>query len=182
VFSFRKPNPSPNRCGSTAYSGCGHSSAVGSMPEYLPSKKSAQCRIDFDMAQTKDIRIPPQTHKDIAIYLSRNSRGVVVLWHSSPFAACSVTTTPGGLSRDLSSSISATLTSMAGLGGIPPAALAGGTVTSEFCSSTDHPRTSCRHTRRGKRASAHATNESSGPRSTIWEKAFNSRVRTLRRK
>ena len=60
--------------------------------EYLPYKKSQQCRIYFDMTQTKDIRIPPQTHKDITVYLSPGSRGVVVLWHSSPFAACSLST------------------------------------------------------------------------------------------
>lgn len=87
--------------------------------EYLPSKKSPQCRIDFEMAQTKDIRIPPQTHKDITVYLSPASRGVVVLWHSSPFAACSLTTTPGPLGRDLSPNVSATLTSI-GTGGAMP--------------------------------------------------------------
>jgi hypothetical protein len=91
--------------------------------EYLPSKDSPRCRIDFDMAQTKDIRIPPQTHKDITVYLSPGSRGVVVLWHSSPFAACSLTTAPGPLARDLSPNISAALTSI-GTGGAMPAAAA----------------------------------------------------------
>lgn len=89
--------------------------------EYLPSKKSPQCRIDFDMTQTKDVRIPPQTHKDITVYLSPGSRGVVVLWRSSPFAACSLTTTPGPLARDLSPTISAALTSL-GTGGAMPLA------------------------------------------------------------
>jgi hypothetical protein len=93
--------------------------------EYLPSKKSPQCRIDFDMAQTKDIRVPPQTHKDITVYLSRDSRGLVVLWRSSPFAACSLTTTPGPFARDLSANISTALTSMAGLGAIPQATVTG---------------------------------------------------------
>ena len=87
--------------------------------EYLPPKKSRKCRIDFDMRQTKDIRIPPQTHKDVTVYLSPASRGVVVLWHSSPFAACSLTTTPGPLARDLSPNVSATLTSI-GTGGAMP--------------------------------------------------------------
>jgi hypothetical protein len=87
--------------------------------EYLPSKKSPQCRIDFDMAQTKDIRIPPQTHKDITAYLSPGGRGVVVLWHSSPFAACSLTTTPGPLGRDLSPNVSGMLTSIATGGAMP---------------------------------------------------------------
>ena len=90
--------------------------------EYLPSKNSPKCRIDFDMAQTKDIRIPPQTHKDITIYLSPDSRGVVVLWHSSPFAACSLTTTPGPLARDLSPNISAALTSLGAGGAMPEVA------------------------------------------------------------
>lgn len=87
--------------------------------EYLPSKNSPQCRIDFDMAQTKDVRIPPQTHKDITVYLSPGSRGVVVLWRSSPFAACSLTTTPGPLVRDLSPNVSSALTSI-GTGGAMP--------------------------------------------------------------
>jgi hypothetical protein len=87
--------------------------------EYLPSKNSPKCRIDFDMAQTKDIRIPPQTHKDITVYLSPGSRGVVVLWRSSPFAACSLTTTPGPLARDLSPNVSAALTSIATGGAMP---------------------------------------------------------------
>lgn len=87
--------------------------------EYLPSKKSPQCRIDFDMAQTKDIRVPPQTHKDITVYLSPGSRGVVVLWRSSPFAACSLTTAPGPLARDLSSNVSAMLSSIATGGAMP---------------------------------------------------------------
>jgi hypothetical protein len=90
--------------------------------EYLPSKESPGCRIDFDMAQTKDIRIPPQTHKDITVYLSPGSRGVVVLWHSSPFAACSLTTAPGPLARDLSPNVSAALTSIGTGGAIPAAA------------------------------------------------------------
>jgi len=87
--------------------------------EYLPSKNFPKCRIDFDMAQTKDIRIPPQTHKDITVYLSPGSRGVVVLWRSSPFAACSLTTTPGPLARDLSPNVSAALTSIATGGAMP---------------------------------------------------------------
>ncbi|MGC2161328.1 MAG: hypothetical protein WA634_05445 [Silvibacterium sp.] len=97
--------------------------------EYLPSKNSQKCRIDFDMTQTKDIRIPPQTHKDITVYLGRDSRGVVVLWRSSPFAACSLTTTLGPLARDLSANISSTLTSMAGLGAIPQTILAEGAIS-----------------------------------------------------
>jgi hypothetical protein len=100
--------------------------------EYLPSKKSPECRIDFDMTQTKDIRIPPQTHKDITVHLGHDGRGVVVLWHSSPFAACSLTTTPGPLARDLSPNISAALTSMAGLGAIPQAVLAGESVNANM--------------------------------------------------
>jgi hypothetical protein len=43
--------------------------------EYLPAKKSPECRIDFDMAQTEDIRIPPQTHKDITVYLGAIAGG-----------------------------------------------------------------------------------------------------------
>jgi hypothetical protein len=93
--------------------------------EYLPSKKSPECRIDFDMTQTKDIRVAPQTHKDITVYLSRDSRGVVVLWRSSPFAACSLTTTPGPLARDISANVSSALTAMAGLGAIPQATVTG---------------------------------------------------------
>jgi len=87
--------------------------------EYLPSKHSLECRIDFDMARTKDVRIPPETHKDITVHLGRDSRGVVVLWHSSPFAACSLTTTPGPLARDLSPNVSASLASIATGGAMP---------------------------------------------------------------
>jgi hypothetical protein len=87
--------------------------------EYLPSREAKQCRIDFDMTQTSDIRIAPQTHKDITIYLGRWSRGIVVLWRSSPFAACSLTTTPGPLARDLSANGTSALTSAAGLRGFP---------------------------------------------------------------
>jgi hypothetical protein len=92
--------------------------------EYLPRKKSAKCRVDFDMTQTKDIRIPPQTHKDITVHLSPGSRSVVVLWRSSPFAACSLTTTPGPLARDLSPNVSAAFTSIGTGGAMPVAPLA----------------------------------------------------------
>ncbi len=95
--------------------------------EYVPSGKDPGCRVDFDMKQTKDGKTPPQTHKDITVYLAPYTRGVVVLWHSSPFAACTLTTQPGPLARDLSSNVGSALTSAAGLAGfvLPAASILG---------------------------------------------------------
>lgn len=115
------PTQAQNDAGAEPVPSIGNLSGWEQCREYLPNKRSPQCRIDFDMAQTRDIRIPPQTHKDITVYLSPNSRGVVTLWHSSPFAACSLTTTPGPLGRDLSANVSTVLTSIAGAGAVPEA-------------------------------------------------------------
>lgn len=89
--------------------------------EYLPNHpaNTRGCRVDFDMTQTKDGKNPPQTHKDITVHLGTDMRGVVVLWHSSPFAACSLSTQPGPLARDSSANISTAITSVGGLGAIP---------------------------------------------------------------
>ncbi len=97
------------------------------VPESVPKDKHSGCRVDFDMNQTKDGKTPPQTHKDNTVYLAPNTRGVVVLWRSSPFAACSLTTQPGPLARDLSSNVSSALTSAAGLAGfvLPAASVLG---------------------------------------------------------
>jgi hypothetical protein len=101
--------------------------------EYLPSHKHSGCRVDFDMKQTKDGKTPPQTHKDITVHLGPDTRGVVVLWHSSPFAACSLTTQPGPLARDLSTNAGGALTSAGGLKGFPlPAALPLGSANITF--------------------------------------------------
>lgn len=75
------------------------------------------CRVDFDMRQTIDTTLPSQTHKDITIHLGPDMRGLVVLWRSSPFAVCSLATTPGPLARDLSPNLPTALTTVAGLGG-----------------------------------------------------------------
>lgn len=100
--------------------------------EYLPKDKHPGCRIDFDMRQTRDGKAPPQTHKDITVHLGTDTRGVVVLWHSSPFAACSLTTQPGPLGRDISTNVGPALTAAAGLGAFllapsPAGAAAAGT-------------------------------------------------------
>lgn len=90
--------------------------------EYLPTKDEP-CRIDFDMAQTSDGKFPPQVHKDIAVWPGPNGQAVVVLRHSSPFAACVLTTSPGPLGRDLSANIG-TLLSLLGTFGAPAPAVA----------------------------------------------------------
>lgn len=87
--------------------------------EYLPNQKSEECRVDFDMLQTKDGKNPPQTHRDVTVWLGKKGRGVVALWRSSPFAACSLTTTPGPLGRDGGTNVASLLTTLGTFGGIP---------------------------------------------------------------
>jgi hypothetical protein len=78
--------------------------------EFLP-EKNKPCRVDFNMSQTADGKLPPPVHKDIAVWPGADGKAVVVLLRSSPFAACSLTTTPGPLVRDPSANLSAALTS-----------------------------------------------------------------------
>ena len=74
------------------------------------------------MTQTAKGQLPPQTHKDVTIHLGQDTRGIVVLWRSSPFASCSLTTSPGPLARDLSPNVPALFTTLAGFG-VSPAAV-----------------------------------------------------------
>jgi hypothetical protein len=92
--------------------------------EYLPDKDGKDCRVDFDMLQTKDGKNPPQTHRDISVWLGPNGRGVVTLWNSSPFASCSLATTPGPLGRDGGTNVASLLTTLGTFAGIsvPPGA------------------------------------------------------------
>jgi hypothetical protein len=103
-------------------------------PEYLPERnapdpktgESAGCRIEFDMTQTKepslppqlpvDGRVPPQVHKDVAVWPGPNLRAAVVLRHSSPFVSCSLATSPSPLARDESQNIATLLTGLGGFG------------------------------------------------------------------
>ena len=86
--------------------------------EYLtPGGKDRGCRVDFDMLQTRNGTLPAETHRDIHVPLGTTMRAVVVLWRSSPFAACSLTTSPGPLARDMSSNIGPALAGLAGFAG-----------------------------------------------------------------
>ncbi len=94
--------------------------------EYLP-KKDQPCRVDFDMARTKDGKLPPQVHKDISVWPGEQGQAVVILNHSSPFAVCSLTTAPGPLGRDISTGVSGLLTLLGTFGALsegPPAPVA----------------------------------------------------------
>lgn len=98
---------------------------TASSPECDEFISTSPCVVIFDMKKaTPDangmIRVP--THADVETRVHGNS--AIYLKNASPFLACSVQATPGAPTRDLSSSVTAALTTLGGLGAISTAAKA----------------------------------------------------------
>ena len=95
-----------------------HPVTAGS-PECDEFISTSPCVVTFDMKKaTPDangmIRVP--THADVQSRVHGNS--AIHLTNASPFLACTVQATPGAPTRDLSSSVTAALTTLGGLGPI----------------------------------------------------------------
>lgn len=90
-----------------------------SSPECDEFISTSPCVVTFDMKKaTPDangmIRVP--THSDVQTRVHGDS--AIHLANASPFLACTVQATPGAPTRDLSSSVTAALTTLGGLGAI----------------------------------------------------------------